>query len=78
MTFVTAIVVYVIIWWLVLFTVLPWGVKRPEEPEPGHEPGAPVNPRMWLKVAITTAIASVLFGLVYWAIAADLISFRVR
>jgi predicted secreted protein len=76
MGFATAIVVFVIIWWVVLFAVLPWGVRRPENPGQGHEPGAPVNPRMWLKAGVTTAIAAVLWGVVYWAIAADWFSFR--
>ena len=43
MTWFTGILVYVIIWWLVLFMVLPWGVKVPEEPEPGHASSAPVQ-----------------------------------
>lgn len=72
----TSIVVFVIIWWTVLFAVLPWGVRRPENPGPGHEPGAPVNPRMWLKAGVTTAITAVLWGGVYWAIASDWLSFR--
>ena len=70
------IVVFIIIWWLVLFTVLPWGVRRDENPEEGHEPGAPLNPRMWLKVGVTTAISTVLWGFAYWAIESDWISFR--
>ncbi len=70
------LVVFVIIWWMVLFTVLPWGVRRDENPEEGHEPGAPVNPRMWLKAGVTTAIATVLWGFAYWAITSDWLSFR--
>ena len=76
MTIASAIVVFVIVWWLVLFIVLPWGIRRVENPEAGHEPGAPVNPRLWLKAGITTAIALVVWGAIYWAIEAELISFR--
>ncbi|HEX6101491.1 MAG TPA: DUF1467 family protein, partial [Alphaproteobacteria bacterium] len=64
------------IWWLVLFTVLPWGVRRSEQPEPGHAVEAPANPRIVAKFAITTAIATVLFGIAWWLIDSDLISFR--
>jgi len=78
MTFTTGLIVFAIVWWLVLFTVLPWGVRREERPEPGHEPGAPANPRIWLKAGITTLIAGVIWGLIYWAIAADLIHFGPR
>ena len=43
MNWITGVVVYFLIWWLVLFAVLPWGVQREENPQPGHDPGAPVQ-----------------------------------
>lgn len=61
---------------MVLFTVLPWGVRRTEEPEFGHAVEAPANARILLKFAITTAIAAVLFAVAWWLIASDLITFR--
>mgnify|MGYP000524092538 FL=1 len=80
MNWVSAIVVYVILWWLVFFMTLPFGVKSPHEVgevvEPGNSDGAPVNPRVWLKVGITTAIAAVLWGIAYYLITSDLLSFR--
>ena len=76
MTLFSGILVYTVIWWLVLFTVLPWGVRRSEEPEPGHAVEAPSNPRIVIKFAITTAIATVLFAVAWWLIQSDLISFR--
>jgi predicted secreted protein len=72
------IVIFVIVWWMVLFTVLPWGIRREESPEDGHEPGAPANPRLWLKAGITTLIACVIWGIIYWVIASDLIHFGPR
>ncbi len=76
MTLFSGIVVFTVIWWLVLFTVLPWGVRRTEDPEPGHAVEAPANPRILLKFAITTAIAAVLFAIAWWLIESDLITFR--
>ena len=76
MTLFSGILVYTVIWWLVLFTVLPWGVRRSDEPEPGHAVEAPSNPRIVMKFAITTAIATVLFAVAWWLIQSDLISFR--
>jgi predicted secreted protein len=76
MTWFTGIVVYIILWWTVLFMVLPWGVKIPENPEPGHATSAPTNPRLCLKMLITTAIATVLWLVVYWVIESEIISFR--
>jgi len=65
MDFVGGLVAYVIIWVVVLFTVLPFGVRQPEEPEEGHMPGAPDNPRIALRFAVTTGIAAVLWGILY-------------
>ena len=44
------LVVYFLIWWVMLFAVLPWGVRREENPEPGHDPGAPMKTHLWTKV----------------------------
>ncbi len=76
MSIVTGFAVYVVIWWIVLFTVLPWGAHAPENPEKGHAASAPVRPRLLLKFAVTTVIAGFVFAGVYWIIAADLFSFR--
>ena len=76
MTPVTGIVVFVIIWWLVIFMVLPWGVRRTENPEAGHDPGAPERPMLWRKVLATTLISAVLFAIVYTIVEFDLISLR--
>lgn len=76
MNWFTGVMVYVMIWWVVLFTVLPWGIKVPEEPEPGHAASAPEKPRLARKFAITTVIATLLWGLAYYLIESELISFR--
>lgn len=63
----TAIVVYVTIWWIVLFAVLPWGVRSQEETgdvTPGSDAGAPAAPRLVWKIAWTSVIAAAVFGLV--------------
>lgn len=72
----TGFMVYVIVWWLVLFTVLPWGNRAPDSVEPGHAESSPERPRLWLKAGITTVIATLIWGGIYWIIAEDLISFR--
>lgn len=68
MDLVGGIVAYLIIWVVVLFTVLPFGVQQPDEPEEGHMFGAPDNPRIGLKFAVTTGIAAVLWGILYLAV----------
>ena len=78
MTWVTGIAVYVVLWWLVIFMVLPWG-NRPIEAEDvakGHAPSAPKKPRMLIKMAVTTVIAGVIWGVVYIIMEAGWIGFR--
>lgn len=76
MTLATGIMVYIVLWWLVLFTVLPWGVRPAENPQAGHEIGAPEKPRLLLKFAVTTVVAGVIFGALYWFIDQGFVSFR--
>lgn len=67
---------YVVIWWIVIFAVLPWGVRRTERPEPGHDAGAPADPRLKFKALVTTLVAGVIWGLVYFAVEKGVIDFR--
>lgn len=76
MTWFTGVMVYIVIWWMVLLTVLPWGVKVPDNPEPGHATSAPQNPMMWRKALITTLIAAVLWGVAYWLIESEWLTLR--
>ena len=60
-------VVYLLIWWVTLFAVLPFGVRgQAEEGEVvrGSEPGAPVDSRMVRKIKITTIIATLMWLIV--------------
>lgn len=65
MSLVGSLIAFVVIWVVVLFTVLPWGNRPPDDPEPGHATSAPENPRIGLKFAVTTAITMVLFAILY-------------
>ena len=76
MSWVTGLAVYFIVWWVVLFTVLPWGVRSPDTPVPGNAPSAPDNPRLGLKAAITTAIAVLVWLAIYGVIESGWISLR--
>jgi predicted secreted protein len=76
MNWMSGIVVYVVVWWLVMFCVLPIGVTPAGEAHLGHDAGAPANPRLGFKVLLTTGITTVLFGIIYWIIVSDWISFR--
>jgi predicted secreted protein len=63
-----ALASYFVIWWIVLFAVLPLGVKsQVEEGDvvPGSEPGAPAKPMLLKKAIITSILAVPLLGLVW-------------
>ena len=60
----TAVAIYFLIWWIVLFAVLPWGVRaQGEEGVPGTDPGAPAVPHVKAKLVWTTLVATLVFGL---------------
>jgi len=72
MSLVSAIAIYFIIWWLVLFAVLPIGVRSQHETGDvtlGTDHGAPVKPMLVRKAIITSLIAAVIFAGVYIAFA---------
>ena len=73
---VSGIVVYILLWWWVFFMTLPFGVKREENVEQGHDIAAPQKTHLWKKVAATTVIALVLWYGVDLLIASDVFSFR--
>jgi predicted secreted protein len=76
MTWVAAGIIFVVVWWLVLFMVLPFGARPPDQVEPGMAPSAPAKPRMGLKVAITTVLALMLTALLLWLLQSGLIQLR--
>jgi predicted secreted protein len=73
MTVASALAVYFVIWWTVLFAVLPFGVRSQSETGEvveGTEPGAPALPGLGRKAAITSLIAAVVFVFVWYGWAA--------
>jgi len=65
-----AIGIFVIIWWTILFAVLPFGITTQQEDQsvvPGSTESAPAAPFLLRKALITTVISSALFFLVHWA-----------
>ena len=51
------IVIFVVIWWLVLFMVLPFGVQKDNKIVRGNDPGAPKNPMLKKKIILTSIIS---------------------
>jgi predicted secreted protein len=68
MAWTTIAAIYFIIWWTVLFAVLPWGITSQHEAGeilPGTDPGAPVMTGLKTKLVWTTLIATIVFLLFY-------------
>lgn len=72
----TGIAIFATIWWVVIFAVLPWGVRAPDQIEKGHASGAPADPQLGRKALITTAISIVIWLGIELVVRSDLISFR--
>jgi predicted secreted protein len=71
--------IYFIVWWLVFFTVLPWGVRSQEEHADvvlGTDPGAPRVPALKTKVLWTTAVSAIVFAIFYWAFVTKAVAFE--
>jgi predicted secreted protein len=76
MNWATGLMVYLVIWWTILFAVLPLGVRRVENPGKGEERGAPERPQLARKAIITSIVAAVLWIGFYFLHRADVFSFR--
>ena len=71
MSLTLGLALYFIIWWTVLFAVLPFGVRTQGEAGeivPGTPASAPVAPRLLRTFAITTVAAGAVFAVVYGAL----------
>ena len=64
----TAFAIFFLIWWVVLFAVLPWGIRSQHEAGdmvPGTDPGAPAIANLLRKLLWTTLVAAVIFAACY-------------
>ena len=77
MTWKTILAIYIILWWIVLFAILPWGVRtqEPSEVIPGTDPGAPTAPALAAKMMWTTIVSAIVFALGYVAYVSRLLTF---
>ena len=75
-----SIIIYVIIWWIIFFSVLPVGIQsnkdKFQEKIAGVDPGAPKNPKIGKKFLITTLITTIIFFVIYYLVNVDLLNLR--
>jgi predicted secreted protein len=76
MSWYTAFLVFAVIWWTVIFAILPLGVRRTDDPVRGTDRGAPERPDLKRKAMITTAIAAVFWVLWYVVWVLDVFDWR--
>jgi predicted secreted protein len=63
-----AIVIYICIWWMTLFAVLPFGVRTQDEDGsvvPGTPGSAPAKMKLLRLLLINTAVAALCFAVFY-------------
>ena len=61
----TGFAIYFVLWWIVLFVTLPFGVRSQHEDgegAPGTDPGAPIVTHMGRKLIWTTVISAIIFA----------------
>ena len=75
-----SLIVYISIWWIVFFSVLPIGIKshnvKFSDELHGNDRGAPNNPKVGKKFLITTLITSIIFLVIYYLVSKNYLNLR--
>ncbi len=77
MSWVSGLTLYIVIWWIALFIVLPIGTRPVAEADPASGwRGTPASPQLGRKILMTTALAALLWGVWYVIVINDWLSLR--
>tara|TARA_B100000963_G_scaffold357355_1_gene379345 strand:- start:17184 stop:17435 length:252 start_codon:yes stop_codon:yes gene_type:complete len=79
MSLLGSVVIFVILWWLILFMILPRNINSQKNQGyivEGTDPGAPSNPNIIKKLVLTTIITSILFAIIYFLNYFDILNIR--
>ena len=72
-----SIVVYVCLWWIVFFAILPIDVNREKKQNiEGVDPGAPENPKIAKKIIYCTLITTGIFIVIYLLVINEILNLR--
>ena len=70
-------IIYIIIWWIVFFAILPVDVNRLKTVKiEGEDPGSPENPKMLKKFLYCTGITTIIFIIIYLLIKFEYLNLR--
>ena len=65
---ITLAAIYIMIWWLTFFAILPLWNRTPTEEDgatiKGHDTGAPITHNLWKKVRLNSLVALVVWVIV--------------
>jgi predicted secreted protein len=77
MGLITSLLIFIIVWWVVFFMVLPIGIRTQSDDgivEDGTDPGAPTNLNMVNKILITSGITIVLWLIIFVLVSTGVLS----
>jgi predicted secreted protein len=72
-------VIFVVIWMIILFTILPIKISSQSENNniaPGTDPGAPSNPQIIRKFLITSVVSVIIFAIIILLTYFEIINLR--
>ena len=71
------VILYIIIWWVVFFTILPIDVNRQKTIKiHGEDQGSPENPKMFKKFMYCNGITTIIFIITYLLIKFEYLNLR--
>ena len=63
----THVLIFILIWWILFFILLPLKIKVPNKTEIGHAKSAPSRPFLLIKFVLTSLISGfILFFLIFY------------
>ena len=72
-----SLIIYVLIWWIIFFSLLPIDVDRKHKQiVEGIDKGSPENPRIIKKLIYTTIITSIIFIGIFMLVKYDYLNLR--
>ena len=70
-------IIYIIIWWIVFFAILPIDVERKKLIKiDGEDPGSPENPKIIKKIIYTTVITLIIYIGIFMLVKYDYLNLR--
>jgi predicted secreted protein len=72
-----SLIIYIIIWWMVFFAILPSDINRQKTLKiKGEDAGSPENPKILKKFIYCTVITSIIFIIIYFLVKYNYVNLR--